>query len=346
MTINVQSHFLDQNAKLREALVVLEQNDVKIVLVVDAQQKLIGTITDGDIRRAIMRNISLDDPAASIITKKPATMPQGSSKVDIIAGMHKARVEQMILVDPAGSVVDIKTLDLLEKPLTKENWVVLMAGGLGTRLRPLTEDMPKPMLKIGGSPILEILINNFKNQGFTKFYICINYRGDIIRDYFGDGSAFDVEIRYIQESKPLGTAGALSLIEELPQQPVFVVNGDIITSLNFTDMLKFHTEHRSAATMAIREHSMQVPYGVVEVQDYKIHHFIEKPTHTYFVNAGIYLIEPAVIKLLEPNEPCVMPALFEKVKKAHKPIFAFPIREYWIDIGQIEDYERANQELS
>lgn len=344
--MDVTSYFLFKEEPIHNVLGLLESNDIKIVLVVDENDALVGTVTDGDIRRALLRGVDFKNPVHTIIAHKPRTMPSSASLADIKAQMHKELIEQMIIVDDQNKVVDIKTLDSVSEDAQKENWIVIMAGGLGKRLRPLTEEVPKPMLEVGGTPILEILINNFKKYGFHRFYISINYRGEMIRDYFGDGSKHGIEIRYIEEQEKLDTAGALSLIKERPKLPMFVINGDIVTSLNFVEMLKFHTEHKAAATMAIREYSIQVQYGVVDIDGYQIKSFQEKPTHKHYINAGVYLVEPDALNLLEPNKPCTMPDLFEKIKAQDQATFAFPIREYWLDVGRLEDYQKVNDEYS
>ena len=340
--MNIKHHYISQNSSMRESLQMLETNDAKIVLVVDNEYSLIGTVTDGDVRRAILKGQKYDTKVQNIMANSPVTLPANSSRDTIIKTMIKSNICQIILVDDHNIPVDIKSLEAMETAHKKENWVVLMAGGLGSRLGYLTENTPKPMLKIGSQPILEILINRFKELGFYKFYICVNYKADKIMEYFGDGDTFGIKIRYIKEKEKLNTAGALSLIPEKPQLPFFVANGDIVTSLNFENMLNFHNEHNSKATMAIRKYTQRMPYGVVEVQNYKIHNFIEKPEKDHFINAGIYLLDPEILGLLEKNTPCTMPTLFERARNIDMPVFAFPIREYWIDIGQPNDYHQAN----
>lgn len=340
--MNIQDYFLSQDSSMHEALQMLEKNDAKIVLVIDDNHSLVGTVTDGDVRRAILRGQKYDTTVQSIMAKSPVTISAKSSREDIMNKMLKSNICQIILVNENNTPVGIKSIESIDTASQKENWVVLMAGGLGSRLGHLTQHTPKPMLTVGGQPILEILVNHFKGLGFYKFYICVNYKADKIMKYFGDGEKFGIKIRYIQEKEKLNTAGALSLMPEKPQLPFFVANGDIVTSLNFEDMLTFHNEHESKATMAIRKYTQRVPYGVVEVQNYKIHDFIEKPEKDHFINAGIYLLEPEMLDLLEKGKPCTMPKLFERAREKNMHTFAFPIREYWIDIGQPSDYHQAN----
>lgn len=340
--MNIESYFLHKDRTVQDSVQALEANNVKIVLVVDDNNKLVGTVTDGDVRRAVLSGKQFSENVQNIMARAPITIVEGAPKEELITKMVESRIRQIIIVNNSHEPVDIKSIEEIDAASKKENWVVLMAGGLGSRLGHLTENTPKPMLTVGGQPILEILINHFKGLGFYKFYICVNYKADKIMKHFSDGEHHGVKIRYIQEQEKLNTAGALSLIPEKPKLPFFVANGDIVTSLNFEDMLYFHNEHKSKATMAIRKYTQRVPYGVVDVQNYKIHDFIEKPEKDHFINAGIYLIEPELLDLLEKGKACTMPALFERAREKDMPTFAFPIREYWIDIGQPSDYHQAN----
>ncbi|WP_438810775.1 nucleotidyltransferase family protein [Pseudomonas laurentiana] len=219
-----------------------------------------------------------------------------------------------------------------------------MAGGLGERLRPLTENCPKPMLMIAGKPILECILESFIEQGFRNFFLSVNYLASVVRDHFGDGSKWGVNICYLQEHKRLGTAGALSLLPERPQDPILVMNGDLLTHARFDNLVQFHDEHDSLATMTVREYDFQVPYGVVRMDGAAIESIDEKPVHRFFVNAGIYAISPAALDLIPPETFYDMPTLFEDLIKARKSTAAFPLREYWLDIGQIEEFERAQHE--
>ena len=221
-----------------------------------------------------------------------------------------------------------------------------MVGGLGTRLRPLTETTPKPMLHVGGKPILQTIVEKFVNYGFVDIIMCVGYKSTIIQDYFGDGSRFGANIEYVLENKRMGTAGALSLLNEtqLPKEPFFVMNGDLLTNVNFENMLEYHISHNAMATMAVREYDFQVPYGVVNIKNEKILSIEEKPIHKFFVSAGIYMLDPKCIDYIPKNEFYDMPTLFEKLIADNKETLSFPIREYWLDIGRIEEYERANKE--
>jgi NDP-sugar pyrophosphorylase family protein len=216
-----------------------------------------------------------------------------------------------------------------------------MAGGLGTRLRPLTEECPKPLIKVGGQPILQTVLEGFRAQGFHKFYISVNYKSEMIEQYFGDGRRWDASIEYLREEKRLGTAGPLSLLPETPESAVLVANGDLLTNLNFARLLSYHTEHRAMATMGVRQYSLQVPYGVIEIDGQCISHIQEKPTEKYFVNAGIYALEPDAVAQIPGKTFYDMPELFEDLIAAGEEVTAFPIQEYWQDIGQPDDLHRA-----
>jgi NDP-sugar pyrophosphorylase family protein len=219
-----------------------------------------------------------------------------------------------------------------------------MAGGLGTRLRPLTDDIPKPLLKVGNKPILETIIRNFAEHGFVNITISLNYKGDMIKDYFGDGSDFGVNIDYVEENKRLGTAGALSLLKENPHEPFFVMNGDLLTDVNFSHLLDFHSFGNSTATMCVREYEYQVPYGVIQTKDSDITSIVEKPIQKFFVNAGIYVLSPSVFNDIPENEFFDMPTLFNILIEKQKKVSSFPIHEYWLDIGRMSDFEQAQSE--
>jgi NDP-sugar pyrophosphorylase family protein len=228
----------------------------------------------------------------------------------------------------------------------RDNWVVLMAGGLGSRLRPLTDECPKPMLRVGNKPLLETIIETFIEQGFRRFFISVNYMADTIKEYFGDGSRWGAEIQYLEETSRLGTAGALSLLPEKPQAPLLVMNGDLLTKINFRQLLDFHREHHAQGTMCVREYEFQVPYGVVKMDHHRITGFEEKPIQRYFVNAGIYVLEPQALQHIPHGVFFDMPSLFQTLMADRQEAVVFPIREYWLDIGHMADYDRANGEFA
>lgn len=336
---------INADMSLRETIRVIDSGALKIALVVDADQKLLGTVTDGDIRRGILRGCSLEDSVQQVLNRTPTVAAQNEGKDQILALMRLRQVYQIPVIDGDGRVVGLEIVERILETPRYDNCVILMAGGLGSRLKPLTDDTPKPLLKVGGKPILETILENFIHYGFTNFRISVNYKGELIENYFGDGSRWGARIEYLRESKKLGTAGALGLLPERPSLPVLVMNGDVLTKVNFQQLLEFHREHRALATMCVREYDFQVPYGVVTVDNHRILNIEEKPVQRFFVNAGIYVLEPEALDLIPEDTFFDMPTLFEKVVAQEKETAVFPIREYWLDIGRMDDFQRAEGEF-
>ena len=329
---------------IKSVLKTIDASSAQIAVVVGNDRKLLGTITDGDVRRGILRGVSLEDSVQAVMNSKPIFARIGETGEKLLRRMEDHLLHQIPIVDSRGCIVGLEILDDLIQPKKLENWVLLMAGGLGSRLKPLTNDRPKSLITVGDKPILETILGNFVGFGFKKFYLAVNYLDEMIRDHFGDGSKWGVELKYLKESKRLGTAGALSLLPEKPKEPLIVMNGDLLTKVNFSHLLNFHHENKVAATMCVREYDFQVPFGVVALDQQYIRTIDEKPVHRFFVNAGIYVLEPALLKYVPRDKPYDMPQLFEKLIEEKLPIAAFPIREYWLDIGQLEDFKRANGE--
>ncbi|XPV76204.1 MAG: nucleotidyltransferase family protein [Desulfovibrio sp.] len=336
---------IQSGESLQQALQILNTSSLQIALVVNAEHQLLGTVTDGDIRRGLLANIALNSPVDDVMNTAFTAGNVQDSNAQLLAQMRMKDLKQIPILDTDGCIIDLVILQDMLVPEAKDNWVVLMAGGLGTRLRPLTENCPKPLLKVGGKPVLETIMEGFISHGFYKFFLSVNYRADMIEEYFGDGSKFGVEIRYLKEKERLGTAGALSLLPEAPTKPLFVMNGDLLTRVNFSRFLDFHTENGSSATMGIREYDMRVPYGVVEVDGHRIMDLKEKPLHKFFVNAGIYTLSPEAVAMIPSDEMFDMPSLFRILNEQEKSTMAFPIHEYWMDIGQRQDFDRANSEF-
>lgn len=339
-----RSTLLRRSAPLTEAIRIIDASSKQICLIVDDAERLLGTITDGDVRRAILNSIPLDAPVDRVMNRAPTTLPPEHSRDQAMQLMRSKQLHQLPVVDADRRVVGLVLIDdLMQAGQRADNWVVLMAGGLGSRLRPLTETTPKPMLKVGVKPLLETTIENFVQQGFRRFYVSVNYLADKVKKYFGDGARWGCEIRYLEEKERLGTAGALGLLPERPQHPLIVMNGDVLTKVNFGHLLDFHREHDAAATMCVREYDFRVPYGVVQLEGARINGLIEKPVHSFFVNAGIYVIESDLLDIVPRDDRQFhMTHLFEKALAAGRETAAFPIREYWIDIGQVDDLARAN----
>lgn len=344
--INHNEITINKNQSIKEALQIIDKGAIRIAIVLDEDQKVIGTLTDGDIRRGLLNGLNLESTIDNLYFKTPTLANINDSKELIIQKAISKKLYQIPIVDNDGKLVDIEDLATLLKITTKRNRVILMAGGLGTRLRPLTEEIPKPLLKVGNKPILETIIENFAKYGFVNITISVNYKADMIKEYFGDGSNLGVNIDYIQETKRLGTAGALSLIKNRPQEPFFVMNADLLTNVNFSHLLDFHSFENSVATMCVREYDYQVPYGVIETNGSDITSIKEKPIQSFFVNAGIYTLSPQVFELIPKNEFYDMPTLFEKLIEKKLKTISFPVHEYWMDIGRISDFEQAQVEYS
>jgi dTDP-glucose pyrophosphorylase len=342
---NYKSILLKPTSTVKEALKIIDSGAMQIALVIDEGEKLLGTVTDGDIRRGLLNNLSLDDSIESIIFKTPTVCSIEDTKEKILEIALSKKLHQIPIVDKDGKLVGIKEVDELLKPKHKTNKVVLMVGGLGTRLRPLTDNTPKPMLKVGNKPILETIILNFKKYGFINIVLCVSYKSEIIEEYFKDGSEFGVNIEYIHENKRMGTAGALSLLKGELNESFFVMNGDLLTNINFENMMQYHLQNSSIATMGVREYDFQVPYGVVNIDEGNILSIEEKPVHKFFVSGGVYVLSSDVLDFIPDDEFYDMPTLFEKVIEEKLKSISFPIHEYWLDIGRIEEFEKANDEF-
>jgi len=332
---------LDETTTFEDAIKLLDTNGNGVLPVVNNKNLFIGLITDGDIRKAILNN-SLD--LKHIINKNAYKLNAKSSKMQCIQYLKSIKRRQLPLVDDAGKFVNLFTLDEVEFN-RKENAVVIMAGGLGTRLGELTKDTPKPMLHVGNKPILETIIEKFIEFGFYNFYLSVNYKKEIIKDYFENGTKWGIEIIYLEEDKRLGTGGALSLIKENLDSPAIVTNGDVLTAINFDDLLNFHKSKNATATMCVREYEHIIPYGVIETQDDKIVALSEKPRMKFNINTGVYVINPDSIQRIPTNEYYDLPSLFSSLIDSGISPYYYQLKDYWIDIGRVEEFERANKEF-
>jgi dTDP-glucose pyrophosphorylase len=341
---NIEAFKLLKNSTMREALQAIDKGAMKIAVVVDAENHLEGVLTDGDIRRGLLNGMTLESCIENIVQKNPVVCYINESKEEILSKSLGKKIYHLPVLDLQQRVVGVEDIDALLEKKPKRNSVVLMVGGLGTRLHPLTKELPKPMLKVGNKPILETIINNFKLYGFTEIILSVNYKAEILKEYFGNGKKFGVNITYIHEDKRLGTAGALGLMKELLREPFFVMNGDLLTNVNFEHFLNFHEENSSVATMAVREYESQIPFGVIKQQDGKIEAIVEKPVQRHYVNAGIYVLNPEVLEYINGEEFYDMPTLFEDLIAAKKEPLSFPIHEYWLDIGQMHQLKQAREE--
>lgn len=336
---------------IRDAMEQLDLGAKGIVFVTDADGRLLDTVTDGDVRRAILASLDLNLPVRRLLDVKdrsqlptPVSTPLGTPEIELLHTMNVLDVRQIPLVDADGRVVDVALLSDLAKESEKPLTAVVMAGGFGTRLRPLTEQMPKPMLPVGDRPLLAHIIGQLREAGIEQLNVTTHYKADAISDHFGDGQGFGINISYVHEDLPLGTAGALALVEA-SDQPMLVMNGDILTRVDFRAMREFHRQQRADMTVGVRQYDLKVPYGVVETDGSLVTGLIEKPTISHFVNAGLYLINPDVRTLVPSGRRFDMTDLIHAAIAAGRRVACFPIREYWIDIGQMTDYERAQLDV-
>ncbi|WP_404417415.1 nucleotidyltransferase family protein [Marinospirillum sp.] len=342
---NWQDTLVQPTASLEKAIEVLDTSAQRILLVVDQQNKLLGTVTDGDVRRALLRHIDLSTPVAQIMNTQPKIAGPEWSNAELLSFMEKHQHLQIPIVNSNAKVLGMVGLYELIHRKKYDNPIFLMAGGFGKRLHPLTETCPKPLLKIGGKPILELILESFVKSGFYKFYISTHYMPEKIKEYFGDGSQWNVSITYIHEKKPLGTAGALGLLpnEEI-DLPIFMMNGDLLTSLDYVSLLKFHQQHNCYATMCVREYDYQIPYGVIKTQGSKAYSIEEKPIYTYHVNSGIYILSPELIRKVPYNQYLDMPDLLQKEIRKGNEINVYELTDYWMDIGHIDDFIQAQSD--
>jgi len=334
---------LPASGTIKDAISSLDKTAVKIVLVVNEAGVLEGTISDGDIRRGLLKNCTLDSPLSLIVHKKALVVPPDMGPEMVTQLMAANKVQQIPVVDANHVVVGLHRWDEITSPPQRANVMVIMAGGMGKRLRPHTENCPKPMLLLAGKPMLEHIIIRSKAEGFSEFVIAVHYLGHMIEEYFGDGTRMGVYIRYLREDAPLGTAGALSLLNPRPDAAFVVTNGDVITDIRYGELLDFHLRHDAAATMAVRLHEWQHPFGVVQTAGIEIVGFEEKPVSRSHINAGVYALNPDALTLLTRDERCDMPTLFERLQERAQRTVAYPMHEPWLDVGRPDDLVTARE---
>jgi len=336
MMHNWKNVLITPSSTILEALEVINKEALRVALVIDTNGHLIGVVTDGDVRRGLLNGLSLHDTVIKIMNTNPTTAEVGLQREELISLMESKCILSIPLIEN-GQVVGLETIQgLLSKP-TYDNPIFIMAGGLGTRLRPLTNLCPKPMLKVGGKPLLEILINQFLKAGFMNIYISTHYMPEQITSYFGDG---------LHEKTPLGTGGALGLLPaDTPPLPLIMINGDVLTTVDFNRLLDFHNKYQPTATMCVREYDYQIPYGVIHGDGHHIINMQEKPILRYLVNAGIYVVSPDLFMNMPKNERIDMPTLLEQQIAKQADVLMFPINEYWLDIGRIDDFNKAQIDI-
>ncbi|WP_079477804.1 nucleotidyltransferase family protein [Halobacillus salinus] len=338
-----ENNLISPDTSIRDTLQIIDSTSYHVAFVIDSQQNLLGTVTDGDVRRGMLRGKTLSDEVATVMNKAPVTGHEQMTKAEAQHVMKQHEIKHLPILNSEGKMVDL-VVKGEKKHVKRSNWVMIMAGGLGTRLHPLTDNCPKPLLKVGDKPLLETIILNLMDCGFHKFYLSVNYKADMIESYFGDGSKWGVTIEYVRENKRLGTAGALSLLPEKPEEPVIVMNGDILTKMDAEKLLDYHDKNQAAVTMCVREYDVQIPYGVCRIEKNRLKSIEEKPRERHFISAGINVLSPEVLDFIPDDQFFDMPTLCEDLLADQKRIVIFPIREYWLDIGRIADYERANVE--
>lgn len=337
---------LPPTALLANAIETLNETAIKIVLCADSDGRLLGTVTDGDIRRGLINGLTTEIKIIDVANKSPLVLPQSAGKQIALEIMKANNILQIPVVDENSRIVGLHLWSEIDSSERHNHSMVIMAGGKGTRLRPLTEDCPKPMLSVAGKPMLQHIIERAQSQGFQFFILSINYLGQKIRDYFGTGSDFGVHISYIEESEPLGTAGALSLLSPRPDSTFVVTNGDVLTDIDYRQLIEFHQAHTASGVMAVRQYEWVNPYGVVEMQGVDITGFTEKPMVHSHINAGVYALSPSALDHLKSHTHCDMPTLFDRIRTSGMRTVAYPMHEPWLDIGRPDDLAIANEDFS
>ena len=332
---------------IRETLTVIDKHACRIAFVVGEDNELVGIVTDGDVRRGLLADLTLDEKVIVITNKSPIICSEKEATPENIRKIMKDhRILNLPVVNSDNHLMDVFTYDNLGRNPKRDNPVFVMAGGFGTRLRPLTDNCPKPMLKIGNVPILEHILNRFIENGFHQFYFSTHYLAEQIRDYFGDGSKWNVSITYIHEECPLGTGGALGLLpKDDIKLPMVVINGDVMTKIDFGNLIDFHNKRKSIATMCVMEYVHNIPFGVIDIDGYYVQSMIEKPTHKNFVNAGIYVLNPDIIDSVPLEHKIDLPTVLQGYMDRGEKVSSFPIHEYWLDVGRIDDFELAQRDV-
>lgn len=349
MVSDLSRLLIDPARPVLEAIAQMDRNRLGIVLVVDGEGKLVGTVTDGDVRRGILAKLDLRQPIEVLLARKagtcyarPITAPMGADRSHYLSLLREHNILHLPLVDAQQRVAALVSLDEFLPDQTLSLQAIVMAGGAGSRLHPLTEDLPKPMLRIGDRPLLEIIIGQLRDAGIKQVKVTTHHKQEKIAAHFGDGSQLGVSLSYLEEDRPLGTVGSLGLLET-PEETTLVMNGDILTQVDFRAMLAFHHEHRADLTVAVRHYELKVPYGVIECDGPVVRTLSEKPAIGFFVNAGIYLLEPSVYRFIPTGQRFDMTELIQRLLAEGRAVVSFPVREDWMDIGQIADYQQAQE---
>ena len=336
---------LTNNSTIEAVIRNLDKVAIKIVLVINEEGTLEGTISDGDIRRGLLRGLDINSSIESIVYRNPIVVSPDMGREIVRQLMVVNKIQQIPVVDEQKNVVGLHLWDEITISPLRNNLMVIMAGGKGTRLRPHTEECPKPMLRVSGKPMLELIIERAKLEGFSQFVLAIHYLGYVVENYFGNGERLQVQIDYLREQSPLGTAGALGLLTTTLEAPIVVTNGDVLTDIHYGELLDFHIRHNATATMAVRVHEWHHPYGVVQTKGIDVIGFEEKPVYRSHINAGVYVLNPEVLSYLDTGSHCDMPTLFERLQAKANRTVAYPIHEPWLDVGRPDDLIHANAEI-
>lgn len=346
--VDASNVVLKKEATMLDAIATIDRTDARIALIVDVKGKLVGSVTDGDIRRGILKGESLRAPVENIMHAYPHALPLTTPRHQILGMMESAGIRQVPLLDKTGAIAGIVTYDDLlgQRHATRPNPVIIMAGGKGQRLLPITSDIPKPMVQVGNKPILEWIIKRLQHQGFHDFHLAVNYLGHVIEQYFGDGSRFDCRISYTKEKEFMGTAGALSLLKKEFKHPLVVTNGDILASIDFGDVIDFHSTSNAMATICARSHNMQVPYGVLQVKDGALVSIEEKPVYEDLISAGMYVLNPEVLSTIPTDRSTDMPSVLTALVKNKKKVVVYTLQDEWRDIGRHDELEQVRQQFA
>ena len=330
---------------IKKIISAIEKGGLRIALILNDKNQLEGTISDGDIRRGLLKGLSLDTSFREILRKDCFTANIDTNRKNIIKMMRDNAISQIPVISENNEFIGLEISDELlpsSRQFSLPNFALLMAGGRGSRLRPITDDCPKPLIPINDKPILEIILEQCINSGIRNFYISVHYLAEKIINYFGDGSKWNINIEYIREDLPLGTAGALKLLPKTLNDALILINGDVLTKTNFQNVLNYHSKNDAEITICAREQTLSSPYGVIEVKGINFESMVEKPSFRQLVNAGIYVLNPSVIKLVKEEKHLDMPDLITMCKDKKKKIIVYPVHEYWLDIGKPEALDKAH----
>lgn len=339
-----QEAIAPRTATLRDIIAAIDRGGLQAALICDDDRILRGIVTDGDVRRALLRGAELDASIDEYINRHPTVVADNDDRAKAVAYMQQFGISQVPVIDAQGRLVGIEALHQHAGERSGGAGAVIMAGGLGSRLAPLTDTIPKPLIRVGESPILETIVKQLAGHGIRNITMCVNYKAEMIRAHFRDGSRWGVAITYVEETERRGTAGALSLLSPAPSTPFLVLNADLLTSIDFTALIEFHSRNGADATMCVREYSIQVPYGVAQIDGYSLKGLSEKPEYKVFINAGIYVLNPSLLARIPQNAIYNMTDLFEAMLQEGLRPTIFPVMEYWLDIGRLDDLNRAHQE--